>query len=103
MTVRCITTPIYYLNGNPHLGHVYTTVAADVLARYWRFAGAQVKFLTGTFFEVIPNVPSEDVPIGVSEADNIVTYLSGDRPTFSFDPKQHFEIGEACVFASLKN
>src|SRR5476651_1966969 len=48
MTVRYITTPIYYLNGAPHLGHVYTTIAADVLARYWRLAGAQVKFLTGT-------------------------------------------------------
>ncbi len=48
MTNRCITTPIYYLNGDPHLGHVYTTVAADVLARYWRLAGARVKFLTGT-------------------------------------------------------
>lgn len=48
MTVRCITTPIYYLNGAPHLGHVYTTIAADILARYWRLAGAQVKFLTGT-------------------------------------------------------
>lgn len=48
MTVRYITTPIYYLNGAPHLGHVYTTIAADVLARYWRLAGAKVKFLTGT-------------------------------------------------------
>lgn len=48
MTTRYITTPIYYLNGEPHLGHVYTTIAADVLARYWRLAGAQVKFLTGT-------------------------------------------------------
>ena len=48
MTARYITTPIYYLNGEPHLGHVYTTVAADVLARYWRLAGAEVKFLTGT-------------------------------------------------------
>jgi methionyl-tRNA synthetase len=48
MTVRYITTPLYYLNGAPHLGHVYTTIAADVLARYWRLAGAQVKFLTGT-------------------------------------------------------
>lgn len=45
---RYITTPIYYLNGAPHLGHVYTTIAADVLARYWRLAGAKVKFLTGT-------------------------------------------------------
>lgn len=48
MTERYITTPIYYLNGTPHLGHVYTTVAADVLARYWRLAGAEVKFVTGT-------------------------------------------------------
>jgi len=48
MAVRYITTPIYYLNGAPHLGHVYTTIAADVLSRYWRLAGAQVKFLTGT-------------------------------------------------------
>ena len=48
MTARYITTPIYYLNGEPHLGHIYTTVAADVLARYWRLAGAEVKFLTGT-------------------------------------------------------
>lgn len=48
MTAHYITTPIYYLNGAPHLGHVYTTLAADVLARYWRLAGANVKFLTGT-------------------------------------------------------
>ncbi len=48
MTARYITTPIYYLNGTPHLGHVYTTVAADVLARYWRLTGADVMFLTGT-------------------------------------------------------
>jgi len=48
MTPIYITTPIYYLNGEPHLGHVYTTVAGDVLARYWRLAGSQVKFLTGT-------------------------------------------------------
>ncbi|MBY0502212.1 MAG: methionine--tRNA ligase [Alphaproteobacteria bacterium] len=48
MTTRYITTPIYYLNGEPHLGHVYTTIAADVLARYWRLTGAKVKFLVGT-------------------------------------------------------
>ncbi len=48
MTTRYITTPIYYLNGEPHLGHIYTTIAGDVLARYWRLAGARVKFLTGT-------------------------------------------------------
>ncbi|HYI36632.1 MAG TPA: class I tRNA ligase family protein, partial [Thermoleophilaceae bacterium] len=43
-----ITTPIYYVNGEPHLGHVYTTVAADVLARHMRQRGEEVFFLTGT-------------------------------------------------------
>ncbi len=42
-----ITTPIYYVNDVPHIGHAYTTVAADVLARYWRLRGKDVFFLTG--------------------------------------------------------
>lgn len=45
---KYITTPIYYVNDTPHIGHAYTTVAADVLARYWRLRGAEVFFLTGT-------------------------------------------------------
>src|SRR4051812_32239408 len=43
-----ITTPIYYPNGEPHLGHVYTTLCADAVARYHRLAGDQTYFLTGT-------------------------------------------------------
>jgi len=43
-----VTTPIYYVNDVPHIGHSYTTIAADVLARYWRLAGRDVRFLTGT-------------------------------------------------------
>lgn len=43
-----ITTPIYYVNDIPHIGHAYTTVAADVLARYHRSKGDDVFFLTGT-------------------------------------------------------
>lgn len=43
-----ITTPIYYPNGEPHLGHVYTTLCADTLARYHRLAGHETWFLTGT-------------------------------------------------------
>ena len=43
-----ITTPIYYVNDIPHVGHAYTTVAADVMARYKRLCGYQVFFLTGT-------------------------------------------------------
>jgi methionyl-tRNA synthetase len=42
-----ITTPIYYVNDVPHIGHAYTTVATDVLARYWRLRGRDVFFLTG--------------------------------------------------------
>ena len=43
-----ITTPIYYVNDIPHIGHAYTTVAADILARYNRLKGKKVFFLTGT-------------------------------------------------------
>ena len=43
-----LTTPIYYASGEPHLGHAYTTILADVLARYRRRAGDDVLFLTGT-------------------------------------------------------
>lgn len=43
-----ITTPIYYPSGNPHIGHCYTTVACDAIARYKRMQGHEVMFLTGT-------------------------------------------------------
>ncbi|WP_148360425.1 methionine--tRNA ligase [Acidisphaera rubrifaciens] len=43
-----VTTPIYYVNGAPHIGHAYTSIAADVLARFKRLQGHDVFFLTGT-------------------------------------------------------
>lgn len=43
-----ITTPIYYVNGDPHMGHAYTTIACDVMARFKRLDGYDVRFLTGT-------------------------------------------------------
>jgi methionyl-tRNA synthetase len=43
-----ITTPIFYVNGDPHIGHAYTAIAADVLARFKRLDGYDVHFLTGT-------------------------------------------------------
>ncbi|MFQ6017053.1 MAG: methionine--tRNA ligase [Kiloniellaceae bacterium] len=43
-----ITTPIYYVNDAPHIGHAYTTLACDALARFMRLDGHDVKFLTGT-------------------------------------------------------
>lgn len=48
MNRRYFTTPIYYASGEPHLGHAYTTVLTDFLARYHRQTGAEVLFLTGT-------------------------------------------------------
>lgn len=43
-----VTTPIYYVNDKPHLGHAYTSVACDVLARFMRLSGRETYFLTGT-------------------------------------------------------
>ena len=43
-----ITTPLYYVNDKPHIGHAYTTILADVLSRYNKLMGNDVFFLTGT-------------------------------------------------------
>ena len=43
-----ITTPIYYVNDKPHIGHAYTTIACDIIARYNKLIGNDVYFLTGT-------------------------------------------------------
>ena len=43
-----ITTPIYYVNARPHLGHAYTTIVCDALARYHRMLGHDTFLLTGT-------------------------------------------------------
>ncbi len=43
-----VTTPIYYVNADPHIGHSYTQVAVDALARFRRQTGEDVFFITGT-------------------------------------------------------
>lgn len=43
-----LTTPIYYVNDKPHIGHAYTTLACDVIARFMRLDGCDVMFVTGT-------------------------------------------------------
>ncbi len=48
MRRRYLTTPIYYASGEPHIGHAYTTILTDVLARFHRQTGAEAMFLTGT-------------------------------------------------------
>ena len=42
-----VTTPIYYVNATPHIGHAYTTIAADILVRHHRQRGEETFFLTG--------------------------------------------------------
>ncbi len=74
-----VTTPIYYVNDLPHIGHVYTTVIADVIARYKRLMGFDVYFLTGTD-EHGQKVEKAAQGAGISPiqlADNVVeNYLS---------------------------
>ncbi len=68
-----ITTPIYYVNAKPHIGHAYTTVVCDVFARFNRMLGADVKFTTGTD-EHGKKVEQSAVKAGISPqefADNI--------------------------------
>ena len=48
MSTFYITTPLYYVNDEPHIGHAYTTILADVLSRFRRSLGQDVYFLTGT-------------------------------------------------------
>ena len=43
-----ITTPIYYPSGKPHMGHAYSSIVADIIARFKRIEGCNVIFLTGT-------------------------------------------------------
>ena len=45
---RYITTPLYYVNATPHIGHFYTTMLGDTMTRHYRQRGEDVWFLTGT-------------------------------------------------------
>ena len=73
---RYITTPIYYASGKPHIGHAYTTILADVLARFDRLRGADVLLLTGTD-EHGQKIQEEADKHGVSDED-FGRALSGD-------------------------
>lgn len=63
-----VTTPIYYPSGKLHIGHTYTTVAADAIARFKRFSGYDVKFLTGTD-EHGEKIQKKAKEAGISEID----------------------------------
>ncbi len=73
-----ITTPIYYVNDLPHVGHIYSTIVADTVARYRRLAGDRVYFLTGTD-EHGQNIEKSAIRKGISpqqQADEVVAHYT---------------------------
>lgn len=74
-----ITTPIYYVNDVPHIGHAYTTVAADVMARYKRLEGDDVFFLTGTdeHGQKVEEAAQKKGETPIELADRVVKRFSG--------------------------
>lgn len=71
-----VTTPIYYPSGNLHIGHTYTTVAADAIARFKRFCGYDVKFLTGTD-EHGEKIQKKAIEQGITEIEYLDGMISG--------------------------
>jgi len=84
-----ITTPIYYVNGKPHIGHAYTTTAADTIARWHRLNGREVRFLTGTdeHGQKVLDKATERGMDPKSHADEMVTFWKAawDRMGIRYD------------------
>jgi methionyl-tRNA synthetase len=84
-----ITTPIYYVNDLPHIGHIFTTTVCDVLARYHRLLGEDVRFLTGTdeHGQNIERAAKREGITPLALADRVVGHYRDlkDRLDFSYD------------------
>jgi len=83
-----ITTPIYYVNAQPHLGHAYTTIVADTYSRFRRLAGATVRFQTGTDEhgdKIAEAAAKEDVP-PKEYADRISRLFQDTWPLLEVQP-----------------
>ncbi|WP_025321289.1 methionine--tRNA ligase [Deferrisoma camini] len=100
-----VTTPIYYVNDVPHIGHAYTTVACDALARYKRAAGYDVLFLTGTdeHGQKVQKAAAERGEQPIDLANRVVTRfqdlwkaldVSNDRFIRTTDPAHHRSVEE---------
>jgi len=74
-----VTTPIYYVNDVPHIGHAYTTIAADVISRFRRLVGDKVFFLTGTdeHGQKIERVATASGEKPIELADRVVLRFKG--------------------------
>src|SRR5436853_2961554 len=100
-----VTTPIYYVNAEPHLGHAYTTIAADVLARHMRQRGEDVFFLTGTdehgepvaqAAERLGLTPREQVDRNAPKFEDLVAKMNGTNDFFirTSDPQHEKAVQE---------
>jgi methionyl-tRNA synthetase len=89
MSTFYVTTPIYYVNALPHIGHIFTTTVCDTLARYQRLAGRDVRFLTGTdeHGQNIERAAKAEGIEPIALADRVVAkYVElRDRLDFSYD------------------
>ena len=99
-----ITTPIYYVNDVPHIGHAYTTIACDALARYHRLKGQKVFFLTGTD-EHGEKVQKSAVKQGLAPrdlADRVVTRFQGLSPALDITNDDFIRTTEPRHYASVQ-
>src|SRR5947199_10063286 len=89
MSTFYLTTPIYYVNALPHIGHIFTTTVGDTLARYLRMAGREVYFLTGTdeHGQNIERAARNEGIAPIALADRVVAKYRElrDRLEFSYD------------------
>jgi methionyl-tRNA synthetase len=99
-----ITTPIYYVNDVPHIGHAYTTIAADALARYRRLRGSRVFFLTGTDEhgeKVHRSAAAQGIP-PKELADRVVTRFQGLSPSLNITNDDFIRTSEPRHYASVQ-
>ncbi len=100
-----ITTPIYYVNDVPHIGHAYTTIACDALARWNRMLGKRVFFLTGTD-EHGEKVQKTAASKGLSPrelADRVVTNFEGLTPALTISNTGFIRTTEPRHYASVQD
>ncbi|MGD0783678.1 MAG: class I tRNA ligase family protein, partial [Candidatus Aminicenantales bacterium] len=104
-----VTTPIYYVNDVPHIGHAYTTIIADALARYNAMAGREVFFLTGTdeHGQKIEKAAAEKGMTPLQLADSVVTRTQNLWKALDISPdffiRTTMEIHEKGVQKLFKN
>ena len=105
-----ITTPIYYVNDAPHIGHAYTNIVTDILARFHRASGANVKFLTGTDEHgqkveksaIAKNIPAQEFVDQVSQTfRNLCSDLNISNDDFIRTTDQRHKLAVQAIWQKL--